>query len=46
MELLMSFGLTAFESSALLRMLLAFVCGAAIGLEREMKERVAGLKIS
>ena len=44
MDLLMSFGLTAFESSALLRMLLASVCGAAIGLEREMKGRPAGLK--
>lgn len=43
-EFFCSFGLTAFESSALLKMLLASVSGALIGLEREMRGRPAGLK--
>lgn len=44
LDCLMSLGLEEFESSALLKMLLASVCGAAIGLEREMRGRPAGLK--
>lgn len=43
-EVFSAFGLTEFESRALLKMLLASVCGATIGLEREMRGRPAGLK--
>lgn len=44
LELLEPLGVTAFELSALLKMLLASVCGAAIGIERGMRGRPAGLK--
>ena len=43
-EFFMSLGLSEFESTALLKMLLASICGGLIGLEREMKGRPAGLK--
>ena len=37
-------GFTEFECSALLKIILASLCGGAIGLEREIKGRPAGLK--
>lgn len=40
----MSCGLSEFEGTALMKMLLASICGGLIGLEREMKGRPAGLK--
>lgn len=43
-ELFMSFGLDKYESTVLLKILLASICGALIGLEREMRGRSAGLK--
>ncbi len=43
-DLLIGLGLSEFESTAFIKMLLASVCGALIGLEREMKGRPAGLK--
>ncbi len=43
-DLLTSLGMSEFESTALLKMVLASFCGAFIGLEREMKGRPAGLK--
>lgn len=44
LDFFMSFGLTAFESTALVKLILASVCGALVGLEREMRGRPAGLK--
>lgn len=44
LKLFQSLGMSAFESSALIKMLLASVCGAAIGIERGMRGRPAGLK--
>lgn len=44
LDLFEVFELSAFELSALLKMLLASVCGAAIGIERGMRGRPAGLK--
>lgn len=43
-ELFMSFGLDRYESTVLLKILLASMSGALIGLEREMRGRPAGLK--
>jgi putative Mg2+ transporter-C (MgtC) family protein len=43
-ELFVSFGLTEFQAVALVKTLLASLCGGLIGLEREMKGRPAGLK--
>lgn len=43
-ETICSLGLTKFEAVSLIKMVLASVCGALIGFEREMKGRPAGLK--
>ena len=43
-ELFVSFGLTEFQAVALVKTLLASLCGGLIGLDREMKGRPAGLK--
>lgn len=43
-HLLTDFGLSYFEATAFVKMILASTCGALIGLEREMKGRPAGLK--
>ena len=43
-ELLMLIGVTEFEAIALIKLLLATLCGGLVGLEREMKGRPAGLK--
>lgn len=43
-EWIMTCGLSEFQSIALLKMMMASVCGALVGLEREMKGRPAGLK--
>lgn len=43
-ELFIDWGMTEFESSVLLKIILASVCGGLIGLEREIKRRPAGLK--
>lgn len=43
-EWMMTFSLSEFQSIALLKMIMASVCGALVGLEREMKGRPAGLK--
>lgn len=42
--LLFFFDLTSFETSAILKMLLAAVCGGSIGLGREIHRHSAGLK--
>lgn len=41
---MISLGFSEFQSIALIKMVLASVCGALVGLEREMKGRPAGLK--
>lgn len=41
---LMQLGLSEFEAIALIKLLIAALCGGMIGLEREMKGRPAGLK--
>lgn len=38
------YGLSEFEKEALLKLILASVCGGLIGIEREMKGRPAGLR--
>ena len=43
-HLLTSLGISQFEATAFIKMVLASVCGALIGVEREMKGRPAGLK--
>ncbi|MFR8170323.1 MAG: MgtC/SapB family protein [Marvinbryantia sp.] len=44
MVFLLKLNFTEFESGALLKIILAFACGASIGLEREKKGCPAGLK--
>lgn len=44
LEFFMYCGLSEFESIALMKILLASICGGLIGLEREIKGRPAGLK--
>lgn len=43
-NMICSFGLSEFEAIALVKMVMASICGALIGFEREMKGRPAGLK--
>lgn len=43
-ETILSWGITEFELNAVIKLLLASVCGGLIGVEREMKGRPAGLK--
>lgn len=43
-KLFMSWGLGEFEAVSLLRIVLAFVCGGLLGLEREIRGRPAGMK--
>lgn len=42
--MMVEWGLSEFEISVLIKLCMAAVCGALIGLEREMKGRPAGLK--
>ena len=43
-EFLINCGVSEFEIVALIKLLLATLCGGLVGLEREMKGRPAGLK--
>lgn len=43
-NLFMAWGLAEFEAASLLKIILAFMCGGLIGLEREMRGRPAGMK--
>lgn len=43
-NLLCGLGLSTFEAEAIIKLLLASICGGLIGTEREMKGRPAGLK--